>query len=233
MAKQPPIPDDDFANPYAAPEAELLPGASGMGVNDPELVVAEEIRREHLNHETNVKGLGILNIAGGALCFIGAAILGIMLARGDFPGQAQGELPETLRFGLMFAVGVYIVIGLINIPLGFGLRALQPWARWTMVVLCSIGLLGVVLNMVLASMVKSGKSQPGGAFCGILIYLAFLYLMLANKANMVFSAEYKRIIAKTPHIRYRISRILVVLLVVVAVLLGVAIIGGVIAALNR
>lgn len=56
---------------------------------------------------------------------------------------------------------------------------------------------------------------------GTLISLSILYLLLSEKGRMVFSPEYKAVIAATPHVRYRTSLVnWVLLFVFLAVLVG-------------
>ena len=80
-----------------------------------------------------------------------------------------------------------------------GLRNLRPWVRIPTIILSIIGLIGFPL--------------------GTLISAYILYLMFAAKSKMVFSPEYREIIAATPHLRYRTSflkTVLVVILIIAA-----------------
>ncbi|PAW69614.1 MAG: hypothetical protein B9S38_09450 [Verrucomicrobiia bacterium Tous-C4TDCM] len=47
---------------------------------------------------------------------------------------------------------------------------------------------------------------------GTLIGAYILYLLLGAKGKMVFSPEYQAVIAQTPHIRYRTSKVVWILL---------------------
>jgi hypothetical protein len=71
---------------------------------------------------------------------------------------------------------------------------LRPWSRIAGTLLAIPGLLAIPL--------------------GSLVSVYILWVLLSKKGRMVFSPEYARIIAATPHLRYRTS-------VVVKVLLGV------------
>ena len=55
-----------------------------------------------------------------------------------------------------------------------------------------------------------------------------LYLLLSPKGSVVFSPAYKEIIAQTPHIKYRTSLILKIVLVLFVSLIGLAIVGAII-----
>ena len=67
---------------------------------------------------------------------------------------------------------------------GAGLRHLRPWSRITSGILAGIGL---VLTF------------PAGT----LINGCILYLLFSRKGSTVFSESYQRVIAATPHVKYR------------------------------
>jgi hypothetical protein len=87
---------------------------------------------------------------------------------------------------------------------GIGVYKLSPWARISGIVLAAIGLLGFPLVT--------------------LISIYTLWVLLSKKGRTVFSADYARVIAATPHIRYRTSTgvkiALGILLAIAAVILG-------------
>ena len=70
------------------------------------------------------------------------------------------------------------------IATGAGLRRLRHWSRITSGILAGIGL---VLNFP----------------TGTLINGCILYLLFSKKGSTVFSEPYQRVIAATPHIKYR------------------------------
>lgn len=86
------------------------------------------------------------------------------------------------------------MIALTLLATGIGLRRLRPWARIAGAVLAIPGLLAIPL--------------------GTLVSLYILWILLSKKGRLIFSAEYAHIIAATPHLRYRTS-------IVVKVLLGI------------
>lgn len=83
-----------------------------------------------------------------------------------------------------------------------GLRGLQSSARVVAIIFSVIGLLGIPI--------------------GTLINGYFLYLLLGQKGTYVFSEEYARVRAATPHIKYKTS---IWVLVVVALLVLLVVIG--------
>jgi hypothetical protein len=104
---------------------------------------------------------------------------------------------------------VYAGVGVLMLFVARGVRTLQNWARITTIVLAAIGLLGFPV--------------------GTLINGYILYLMLAKKGKRIFEDDYKDIIEATPHIKYRTSIIvwiMVGLLLLAAVGIGFAVLAG-------
>ncbi len=170
-------------NPYAPPKARVEDVIQGSSE-------AESIRREHIKHEASIRSIGILNyLGGGALCF---AAIGLILM--GLTGKANTTVPFATALGF-----AYLILGVLGILLGRGVRHLRPWARITSIVLAVIGLLGFPV--------------------GTLINGYILYLLLSQKGQRIFAADYPEIVAATPHIKYRTSMLVWVLLTVVALLI--------------
>ena len=153
---------------------------------------AEAVRKEHITHEASVKAVGILFILGGLLTLIGAGV-GLLA-----PGATAGEDSAVL-------VAAGLAIGALSIAYlacGWGLRTLKPWARMPAAVLAVIGLLGFPI--------------------GTLINAYILWLLLSRKGRMVLSADYAAVVEATPHIKYRTSIVVWVVLGLLGVLLLVA-----------
>jgi hypothetical protein len=162
-------------NPYAPPRAHVDDVAHANSE-------AEEIRQEHIKHETSVRSIGILYyLSGGLMC-----VLGVLLVAGFLSGRS-----DALLGGLTV---VYSAIGVLMLFVARGVRQLKPWARTTTIVLAAIGLLGFPL--------------------GTLINGYILYLMLSKKGKRIFEDDYKDIMEATPHIKYRTS-------IVVWIVLGI------------
>jgi hypothetical protein len=125
----------------------------------------------------------------------------------------------------------YLVASSLNLALGIGLRRLKTWARWTAVVLIALTLLWVALLIGAALVVR----QPAVAIIyavAALIPGYMLYLLIASKASVVFSREYRAVINRTPHIKYRTSLLVKVLLGLFVALIVLAVIGALLSA-NR
>jgi hypothetical protein len=171
-------------NPYAPPSARI---------DDVVEVVPEqeEIRRSHIKHEASIRSIGLLYLFGGALAIVGAG--SALLA----PWSGG---PTDL---LTIMATVYVVVGVVTIATGYGMRRLQPWARVVAIVLSLLGLLGFPI--------------------GTLIHGYFLYLLLSAKGRRIFEPDYADIVAATPHIKYRTSIIVWVLLAILLLGIGAAI----------
>jgi len=97
---------------------------------------------------------------------------------------------------------VLLGLSLIQFWVGTGLRRLKRWARLPSGILSGIGLLGFPM--------------------GTLVNAYILYLIFSKKGKMVFSDEYRAVIEQTPHIKYRTSILLWILLGLVLLILGAA-----------
>jgi disulfide bond formation protein DsbB len=131
----------------------------------------------------------------GLLYFLGAAFL-LLAAFGTFAAPGQaGRVIAALFIGL----------AALQIWAGIGLRKLRRWARIPSGILSGLGLLAFPL--------------------GTLINGYILYLLFSKKGAMVFSEEYRRAIEQTPHIKYRTSLVVWILLAFLLLLIG----GGLVA----
>lgn len=91
-----------------------------------------------------------------------------------------------------------LLLGAVQIWTGAGLRSLLPWSRIVSGVISGIGLLGFPL--------------------GTLVNGYILYLLFCRKGATVFSPAYRQVILATPHIKYRTSMVVWVLLGIVILL---------------
>ena len=126
---------------------------------------------------------------------IGSFILCLSIVFGGRFGAANGFI-----FSAFLAV-----LALALFWVGTGLRKLKKWARIPTGIISGFGLLGFPV--------------------GTLINIYILYLIFSKKGGMVFSDEYKAIIEQTPHIKYRTSIVIWILLAVLVLLIGFAFVG--------
>lgn len=183
-------------NPYSFNSA-----ASSLNMDAP-VSQAEEIRKKFLSHEASVKSIGILYILGG--------ILGLLVTPVYFIGGISALVSDDPDVVESQGLGVFLVVmGVVALSLtvlqfwaGIGVRNLNPVARIGAGVVAAIGLLGFPL--------------------GTLISAYFLYLLFSQKGVYVFSPEYKEIIAQTPHIKYKTSIVVWILLALLILVLVLA-----------
>jgi hypothetical protein len=161
----------------------------------------EAYRRAYLNHEASVKSIGLLYMLGAIFMVpVGA----FMVFGAVFAGQAQADA------AVMAVVGViYLGLGLLQGYAALGLRRLDPRARVVAIVLSVIGLLGIPI--------------------GTLISAYFLYLLLSEKGQIVFSEHYKQVILQTPHIKYKTSIVVWILLIILLVLIAFGLLAALLA----
>jgi len=126
----------------------------------------------------------------GFLYFLAAAFLILAGVMGITANQGTG-----LMVGLLL-----VLFGVAQIWVGIGLRGLKSWARIPTGILSGLGLLGFPL--------------------GTLINGYILYLVFSKKGKTVFSADYQRVIEQTPHIKYKTSIVVWILLGLLLLLMG-------------
>ncbi len=181
-------------NPYQAPVASPPPLLSPGSPIDPQSAL--EIRRAHIKHEASVKSIGILYYLGAiALTFFTIGSIGGVIT------AATGPADVASLAGASAPLIIFIPLTVIQWITAYGIRRLKPWSRIMAIVLSAIGLIGFPI--------------------GTLINGYILYLLLCKKGRMIFSPEYKEIIALTPEVKYKTSKVtLVVLAVFILVIIG-------------
>lgn len=156
---------------------------------------SERIRREHIAHEASIKSVGVLYLLG-AILLLPIGLFGLVAGVAGV-NQSGGGFTRLLAL-------VLLGMGLFQLFAGLGLRKLKGPARIAAAVIAGIGLIGFPL--------------------GTLINGYILYLLFSKKGATIFSDSYQQIVAETPHIIYKTS---VVVWVILGILL-VVIIGGII-----
>ena len=180
-------------DPFAPPRAPIGTSVHGLGGDATE---AEIIRRANISHEASVKSLGVLNYLGAFIlipvgCFvtyagITGAAFGNMQQAGVEPGAAKL---------VVVGLGLFLLaVGVLTAAIGYGLRSLQPWARWTELGWTGLGLLINGYNALMAATIN-----PAVGLISLLISCAIpgyiVYMMASSKSTTVFSRDYKAIIA--------------------------------------
>ncbi|MES2474763.1 MAG: hypothetical protein V4640_03205 [Verrucomicrobiota bacterium] len=160
---------------------------------------AEVIRKEHIKTEASIKSLGILYFLGG-----------VFLLFGSIAALTTAPVTEGVTgLGEQAAYILFLILGIFQFFLGAAVRKLKPWSRIGVGILSTIGLIGFPI--------------------GTLISAYILYLVLGKKGKMVFSPEYKEIIAATPHIKYRTPKIVWIILGILVLILILIVALGIVA----
>jgi hypothetical protein len=172
----------------------------------------ESTRRKYLSHEASVKSIGTLYYLGGFFGLLAGVMyagMSITAAAGGMQGPQLGEREQTV-FAMMMGIASVVAFAISSVQLwtAYGLRRLKPYSRISGSVIAGIGLLGFPL---------------GTLICGY-----FLYLLLSAKGEFVFSQQYKDVIQQTPHIKYKTSIIVRILVGILLFFLLLGVIGIVI-----
>ncbi len=190
----------DEINPFASPLTDSRPLAADIGDTD-----AEMVRREYLNHEASIQGFGSLFVLGGILAALVATVnlvMAVSIALSNNPGEMESSAMATGGVIALFA-GLFTVL---YFWVGLGLRALKPQARTPAMLLLAIGLLGFPI--------------------GTLINGYGLYLVMSKKGEFVLSKEYAEIRRQTPHIRYKTSVVVWILVAFLVLVMFLALMGA-------
>ena len=194
----------DSENPFASPLA-------GDRTADVAETDAEQIRRKYLSHEASIKSMGFLYLLGAVLTGLGTVAFVAFTLPALFTGQ-MGQM-GTAELSVMFGIGLlYAVLTAVQGWVGWGLRYLNPKVRVAGILLSVIGLLGFPI--------------------GTLISAYFLYLLASKKGKYVLSDEYRAIVAETPHIKYRTSIVVWILLGLLVAVIVFAIVGVLISSVS-
>ncbi len=183
-------------NPYAAPITSAPPVDSD----------AVALRKAHLSQEANVKSFGSLFCLGAGLLIIVGTIT-LVTGIGMLSGTSVEGMDASQMGAVVIGTGVfYLTIGGLQLWIGMGLRRLNKVGRIGGTVLGALGLLGVPI--------------------GTLISGFLLYSLWSKKGKMIFSDQYKDVMAATPEIKYKTSIIVWILLGIVLLLIAAGIISA-------
>jgi hypothetical protein len=149
---------------------------------------AEQTRREHLNAEASIKSVGSLYMLTAILIVVGIIFLYAQLGNGVRTAASTAYLQQSVPLLAMSGFFAWLALSL---------RRLKPWSRVVGTVFSVIGLIGFPI--------------------GTLINGYILYLFWSEKGRMIFSEEYKEVIATTPHIKYKTS---ILVKLILALLVG-------------
>jgi len=103
---------------------------------------------------------------------------------------------------------VLLLFGAGQFWVGTGLRRLKKWTRIPTGILSGIGLFGFPLGTIINGYI--------------------LFLIFSQKGKVVFSDEYRAVIEQTPHIKYRTSIVVWIVLGLVLLLIAAGIIAAIV-----
>lgn len=197
MSNTPPV-----DNPYAAPlSASATRGSSAD----------EETRNQYLNHEASVQSIGFLYLLGGAL----VAISGMSYIAIGISGETLPQFGRLKVF--MLGLGIFcLLLSGLQIYAAVSVRKLRNAGRIIVTVFTAIGL--ITIPLVAFEVIS--------ILIGTLISGYILYLLWSPKGNFIFTPEYQRVLKATPHIKYKTSIVVWILLGLVLLLIGFAIFGA-------
>src|SRR5262245_11825188 len=111
-------------NPFRAPDVQVLTKQEQAIPDD------ERVRKEHLNTEASLQGIGSLWILGGVLTLLGglAVVFSAALAEG-----------MAFAFGM---AAVYVLVGGFSLWVGIKLRKLDEGSRTPATILAVLSLIG-------------------------------------------------------------------------------------------
>jgi hypothetical protein len=193
-------------NPYRAPESELIPQIEQMsGFLGQESKSEIDLRHHYLPAEATVRTIGLIQLLMVAVSLIS---IGLILFANAFAGMIETQAatskldPIVMRNGMVF----FKVLGMsIALVLGLGLRELKNWARWTIIVFNTVGLLAripVYLNPTLMrwAVVPVAESIVSTGFA-----IALVVLLLLPGSGFVCSKHYRFVVSETREIRPKLS----------------------------
>lgn len=217
----------DDENFFQAPQSAI--GDAALGPADAEI---EAIRRQYIGHEVSVKSIGSLFFLGAIFAAV-AMIVGLLGMFGVIDMTPRGNDP-AVPFGLIILIGgtvAFVIYG----GIGYGLRALQPWARWVIIILSGFSLCSQVLQLAGAAIINPAMAPFIIIFSMIPLSIVgyIFYLVASSKGKTVCSREYKEIIRLTPYVKYKTSLLVKILLGFLLFLFIAGLIGGIVGGISR
>lgn len=154
------------------------------------------VRHTHLNHEASIKAIG-------SLYFLTAfASMGMVIR--DVAAAVMGATGATAE--MLITLAIAVPMSGLHVVVGVGLRRMRKWVKAPVGAIAGLGLLNFPF--------------------GTLINAYVLYLVFSRKGAMVLSEEYAEVVRQTPHIKYKTSIVVWVLLGLVVFVVAGALISA-------
>lgn len=197
--------NEGAGNPYQAPKPEPQP--EGMGTASIRSMFApretetpEAIRATYIAHEATVKTIGLTMYVKGVFSLLG--IVTMLLAPRSVEAivaKAGGQAISPDGMKVILVVTGALGAG-FSFLIGAQLRRFKNWARWTIIVLHGISIVGT--GVTLGSLFQLGFVVSGLlAAVSVLINVYILYVLLMSEDGTLFSREYREVISRTPQLR--------------------------------
>jgi len=108
--------------------------------------------------------------------------------------------------------GVLLVLGAVYALVGYGFRSLSVWSRYGAAVLALLCLASLKVNSTVEGFASTALTLVGqfAMPIGIVITLYAAYLVMSPKGAVIFSGNYRKVIADTPEIQYSFAKVFVV-----------------------
>lgn len=148
---------------------------------------AEQLRKAHLSREASVQQIGFLYVLMGVVF----ALAGLFLV---CSGKSEGLLLGVVALGS----------AALQIAIGMGLNKLRPWSRIAAGLVSGYFLLPGFLRLISVLPQRAAGQEPPLEPFRIVFHVFVLYLLFSKKGSTVFSEPYRRAVAATPHIKYRL-----------------------------
>jgi hypothetical protein len=136
----------------------------------------------------------------GILYYLGGIAILLMAFRYLTTAGTKEAIPLA-SYGI---AGLLLALGIFQFIAGAAVRKFKPWSRIAVGILSGVGLI---------------KFPVGTLINGYILFLVF-----GKKGRMVFSAPYQDIIAATPHVKYKTSKWVWIILGTILALVAIGII---------
>jgi hypothetical protein len=160
----------------------------------------EAVRNQYLSHEASIKSIGLLYVLGGVIGLIlGCVYLAMGVGAISMPDGPEAQMAA----GVILGLGVFFIIfSLLQLYGAISIRKLENVGRIIVTIFSVIGLLGIPI--------------------GTLISAYILYLLWSAKGKFIFTPEYRRVVEATPHIKYKTSIVVWILLGLLLLIIALA-----------
>ena len=136
----------------------------------------------------------------GILYYLGGiAVLFMAVGSAMNPGTQEDYI--LINYGV---AALLLALGIFQFIAGTAVRKFKPWSRIAIGILSGIGLLGFPVGTVINAYI--------------------LFLVFGKKGTMVFSEPYKDIVAATPHVKYKTSKAVWIILGIVLAVIALGIV---------